>query len=474
MDPRVRAVRTAQKRPAAYEVVASEGSESDGDGEVSEALSVSDIPDSTSSTSEGGGSLRILALPPNTGEFASWEAFDEFMAAYQAQTLQVFRARTNTTVAERNARIDKTQSNAEKIPALWVQYSRTFVCTHWGKYKSQTTGKRPRQETRRKGCKAQINACVQVVDPKKRTLAVRITRCQMEHNHHLDSVSYKSHPANRLNLNETTLRTVDTLQKTGVKKTGIIRHILENTDSNPTPKDVQNLVLKLKARAQRDGPSSSDKRLKKWMKEFGAQSGNVGRIFLDDVGNKRVATCITLQTKHMRDMFEQFPEVLLIDATHGTNRSNYKVFSFMAHDTFGKGQFVQHALLHNERYETLLTAIEEFKTNNPAWSRLQCVLVDKDFTELSVLKAAFPGVTVLLCQFHVLKYLREEIASSDYGFSKAQKEQLGGVISLLVYAKTEAEYDKHFAYMVHLAFIGYSVAPSADTVTDTAGDGSGA
>ncbi|EEY68313.1 uncharacterized protein PITG_22747 [Phytophthora infestans T30-4] len=151
-----------------------------------------------------------------------------------------------------------------------------------------------------------------------------------------------------------------------------------------------------------------------------------------------------------------FPEVLMIDATHGTNRSKYKVFSFMAHDTFGKGQFVQHALLQNERYETLLTATEEFKANNPAWSRLQCVLVDKDFTELSVLEKAFPGVTVLLCQFHVLKYLREEIASADYGFSRSQKEQLGGVVSLLVYAKTEAEYDKRLQYMVHLASIGYA------------------
>ncbi|KAE9182175.1 hypothetical protein PF004_g24318 [Phytophthora fragariae] len=85
------------------------------------------------------------------------------------------------------------------------------------------------------------------------------------------------------------------------------------------------------------------------MAEFGVQTGNVGRSFVDDVNQKKIATCITLQTKHMRAIFEQFPEVLLIDATHGTNRSKYKVFSLMAHDTFGKSQFVQHALLQNER-----------------------------------------------------------------------------------------------------------------------------
>ncbi|KAE9245776.1 hypothetical protein PF004_g5085 [Phytophthora fragariae] len=119
----------------------------------------------------------------------------------------------------------------------------------------------------------------------------------------------------------------------------------------------------------------------------------------------------------MRSLFSQFPEVLLIDATHGSNRFKYKVFSFMAHATFGKVQFVQHALLQTEQRPTLLTAMEEFKANNPEWKKLRCILIDKDFTEMSALKKAFPDVTILLCQFHVSKYLREEIASADYGFS---------------------------------------------------------
>lgn len=67
----------------------------------------------------------------------------------------------------------------------------------------------------------------------------------------------------------------------------------------------------------------------------------------------------------MREIFARFPEVLLIDAMHGTNASKYNVISFMAHDVFGKGQYVQHAIMQNERSETLRTAIEMFKNNNP-------------------------------------------------------------------------------------------------------------
>ncbi|KAG6613253.1 uncharacterized protein IUM83_17028 [Phytophthora cinnamomi] len=131
-----------------------------------------------------------------------------------------------------------------------------------------------------------------------------------------------------------------------------------------------------------------------------------------------------VQTKHMRELFARFPEVVMIDTTHGTNLSKYKVFSIMAHDVFGNGQFVQDAVIQNERNPTLLTALEQFKRYNPAWCRIKCILIDKDFGEICALKNTFPDATLLLCQFHVLKYLREQTASKDYGFNAWQKQQL--------------------------------------------------
>ncbi|ETI36076.1 hypothetical protein F443_17735 [Phytophthora nicotianae P1569] len=106
MDLRVRA---AHKRPlagaAALEESDSGESERSQDGvwlptpaasgvdsaedESSGALSVSDVPESTSSTSESSGPRRVLAASPNKVEFLSWEAFDQYLAAYSAQTFQV-------------------------------------------------------------------------------------------------------------------------------------------------------------------------------------------------------------------------------------------------------------------------------------------------------------------------------------------------------------------------------------------------
>ncbi|OWZ07632.1 hypothetical protein PHMEG_00019952 [Phytophthora megakarya] len=184
------------------------------------------------------------------------------------------------------------------------------------------------------------------------------------------------------------------------------------------------------------------------MIDFSSEPGNIGHIFVDKVHQTTIATCITY-TKHMREPFDRFPEVLMIDAMHGTNMSKYKGFSIMAHDVFGKGQFVQ-----NERRTTLLAVLIEFKRNNRCWTKIKCVIIDKDFTEMSVLKVAFPDAVVLLCQFHVIKYLREEIAKSDYGFTVWQKQQLQRIVNSLVYAKTQREFEKGRAYMRHVMTVG--------------------
>lgn len=106
MDLRTRA---AQKRPlthsAEWESDESEGNSSDAPpadvwapspvvSELNtthiplEPVSCSDPPESTSSTSEGGSSVRVLALAPKKVEFPSWEVFEDYLAVYQAQTFQ--------------------------------------------------------------------------------------------------------------------------------------------------------------------------------------------------------------------------------------------------------------------------------------------------------------------------------------------------------------------------------------------------
>ncbi|ETP31287.1 hypothetical protein F442_19833 [Phytophthora nicotianae P10297] len=196
---------------------------------------------------------------------------------------------------------------------------------------------------------------------------------------------------------------------------------MENTNVEPTMKDIHNLVERLKK--ERYTFPTVEERIRAILEDFASQKGNLTRVYANA---ENIVECISIQSAHMRSMFEHFPEILLIDATHDTNASNYKLFSFMIHDALGKGQHVQHCLIENERKETLRLACKQFK---------------------EVLKEEFPGVRILLCHFHVVKYLQEEIAKEKYNLDAWTKKEMKRLVQLLVGAPTEVIYDNVIASM---------------------------
>ncbi|KAG6946797.1 hypothetical protein JG687_00016518 [Phytophthora cactorum] len=68
------------------------------------------------------------------------------------------------------------------------------------------------------------------------------------------------------------------------------------------------------------------------VRELCESLGNRATVFEDE---KKTAQTIIVQTRQMRRWFKAFPEVLLIVATHNTNDSRYKLFSFMVNDVYG-------------------------------------------------------------------------------------------------------------------------------------------
>ncbi|OWY90954.1 hypothetical protein PHMEG_00031261, partial [Phytophthora megakarya] len=64
----------------------------------------------------------------------------------------------------------------------------------------------------------------------------------------------------------------------------------------------------------------------------------------------------------------------------------------------------------NEMKGTLRTACEQFKEGYSSYASVSVIIIDKDFTEHSVLEEQFPGARGLLCHFHVVMYLQEEVS----------------------------------------------------------------
>lgn len=73
------------------------------------------------------------------------------------------------------------------------------------------------------------------------------------------------------------------------------------------------------AEMRRDSYTSPDDniRVTELLQDFSEGPGNVVRVYRDT--DSQLTSGIAFQTSHMRRMARLFPEVVCIDATHGTN-----------------------------------------------------------------------------------------------------------------------------------------------------------
>ncbi|OWZ02190.1 ABC transporter, partial [Phytophthora megakarya] len=250
--------------------------------------------------------------------------FRAYLDKYQEHTYQIFRQRTSTSVEKRNAEITATnnrrvrgqsptrdeltargasssriagsESDAQRLITLELKTFWTKLgCTHDWNTKSRGKGIRKCHFDRGTGCKANIKAAVAWNDAEG-VFMVRVTDYDVRHNHAVSKATYQNHVSNRQVQDSTLLAFVDELQAAGAKPKLMMQYLRKKTGKNVTLRDVHNLV------------------------------------FVDEA---KPAQTITMQTRQMCRWFKIFPEALMIDATHNTNESRYKLFSFMVNDVYG-------------------------------------------------------------------------------------------------------------------------------------------
>lgn len=117
----------------------------------------------------------------------------------------------------------------------------------------------------------------------------------------------------------------------------------------------------------------------------------------------------------------------------------------VAMDQFGNGQPVQYSLLETNGDWQMAKSIDHFKRANEHWRFVRIVIVDKDMREVEVLRQKLPEARILLCHFHVIKWLHDTIRmSSKYGAYEADVlAQMKHTITNMTYARTEADYVTH-------------------------------
>ncbi|DAZ96690.1 TPA: LOW QUALITY PROTEIN: hypothetical protein N0F65_009157 [Lagenidium giganteum] len=139
---------------------------------------------------------------------------------------------------------------------------------------------------------------------------------------------------------------------------------------------------------------------------------------------------ISLSSRFMRESFARFPELLLMDTTHKTNRNNYQLCTFMVADEYGDGRVVQHSVFETNGDWHMTKALDHLvRTNADAVQSLWSTKISR----------MFPRVRVLICHFHVIKYLKLS-SGKNHTADSIDREALDNIEHNMVYARSEEVY----------------------------------
>ncbi|EGZ15768.1 hypothetical protein PHYSODRAFT_504989, partial [Phytophthora sojae] len=191
-----------------------------------------------------------------------------------------------------------------------------YVCTHGYKRVSRSGGSRPRQNVRYTDCKARFTACVasELAEDGGEALFIKVTGQHLVHTDHpLSLEQWRMYSQNRAAVIEHPYLTheADLMRRIGSNKKAARAHIEALTGKVCTMKDMHNLYARLKKREK--SSSVRGARVEPILQSFvDADMENHASILSADDGSNEA---ICLASRAMKEHFQVFPELLMLDAT---------------------------------------------------------------------------------------------------------------------------------------------------------------
>lgn len=272
--------------------------------------------------------------------------------------------------------------------------SLVYKCCHAVDRKSRSKGVRPKQHYNFVGCTAFIRMY------KSKDGKVRVTKSDLEHiNHVVDEYSYR-YKNDQLNEEETEL--VMTLKEANTKTSQIRRLLCNKANKHMSTQRVKNLIGKL------EKSTTIDKDLEDCLESIDSNGGTVKYTY-DASG---CVDALFISSGKMKQKFKEHnPLSIQMDTTFNIEEGKYKLVAFCYLDMqSNKTEIAAFALIANESESNFYFILQELKSLNDREDYI--FLVDKDFTGINTIKRTFSEVVVLLCAFHVLKFMRRLIATA--------------------------------------------------------------
>lgn len=271
---------------------------------------------------------------------------------------------------------------------------------------------------------------------------------EVHENHQLNIQTYLHYPENvRLSVEEKTI--AETSLSTDGKKFKIKDQIMEKRkkQSNNAPillKAIHNLQTNNRVKKEKliPGENVLEKLLASMLKVPGAKV----RVLKDE--NQELC-CIFFQDPRMTLIFDTYPEVVLYDATYKMNDREMPLFIQSVVDGNGITEIVTLAICRSESKVVIEFVLDCFKEENPSWTKIRCVIGDKDFADRVVYKEKLAGVVLQICLFHVLRTFNREI-SAKRGITQAQRQEALQILQRLCYASSEEYYNEQYEELCQL------------------------
>ena len=304
------------------------------------------------------------------------------------------------------------------------------MCKHGAERKESGKKLRIHQHSIKLGCQAFVRFY--------RRVSGEIVMTSFSEDH---STPYASHVSSEIYKRDTDV------DKIGDEETDLIENLLA---ANCRAGQIKKMLkmkkhLELTASAVRykmkmiKGEVKEDLQLHEFLTKLVEEGGHVDKLENKD-GTIRVLTITT------REMLKAYigsnPSVLQIDTTHNFESSGYKLSAILyLNPATGKGEVVQLAFLEDEcadAYSFSFSTMRKIIGQDPP-----VLCIDKDFNEIAVLKSVFPSSSIILCWFHVLKFLKTLISTALVEFD--QKEEIMEKFRKLLFSHTKEIFSSNLA-----------------------------
>ena len=318
-----------------------------------------------------------------------------------------------------------------------------WSCTYGHEKPTAATERRPIQHTKKKGCTAYIRFYCRG-NKTQRDICVLKSFAE-EHNHDRSRSMHKQDADKIENLEEIeSVKDALLLSSTA----GQLKKLMKNKfHKTVTTKHARYTMNKL------NGPDLEKEHLAAYLEQVELDGGMVD-VLLD---KNDMVRGLVVQTIEMRRAYiGAQPSTVMVDTTFNFETSGYRLSAVCyCNPVSGRGEVGQLVFLADEAGECYKFAFDAFKkttTRDPP-----NIVIDKDFTEMQVLKEIFVNSRVLLCHFHVLKWWKNLINSAITGDQEDpvlrydDKKCLLESFRDLVYAHTESDYSEKLKAFEDLA-----------------------